>query len=97
MCYSISNQQEGHRQAVFWGGGVSFQLTSTSTTKQEPTIDLKRFTMIFQYLSPWGFGEHAAVIAKREFRVSQLLFNLEKKIFGCNMGVVGGNGGMYFL
>ena len=35
-------------------------------------MDLERFTMIFRHLSPWGFGEHAAEIAQRAFRVSLL-------------------------
>ena len=26
--------------------------------------------MLFRYLSPWGFGEHARVVAQRAFRVS---------------------------
>ena len=65
----IFSAQEGHRQAIFWGGGASFQLAGLSTTKQEPTIDLERFTMIFRYLSHWGFGEHAIAIAERAFHV----------------------------
>ncbi len=67
--YHLSSPQEGHRQAMFWGGGVRFQQASSSNTKQEPTIDLERFTMIFRYLSPWGFGEHAKTIAMRAFKV----------------------------
>jgi len=43
---------------------------NTANMKQEPTIDCERFTMLFRYLSPWGFGEHAKVIARRAFRVS---------------------------
>lgn len=61
--------EEGHRQAMFWGGGIRFKRASSSYSKQEPTIDEERFTMIFRYLSPWGFGEHAETIAKRAFKL----------------------------
>ncbi len=65
-------KQEGHRQATFWGRGIKFQKTSYSHSKQEPTMDVERFVMLFQYLSPWNFGEHSKTIAKRAFRVSPL-------------------------
>ena len=70
------HMQEGHRQAIFWGVGNHFLLTGSSSTKQEPTIDMERFIMIFRYLSPWGFGEHAKEIATRAFKVSLLLLLL---------------------
>ena len=65
------NTQEGHQQALFWGGGRQFMMVSSSHVKQEPTIDVERFSMLFRYLSPWGFGEHAEVISHRAFRVSR--------------------------
>ena len=34
-------------------------------------MDVERFVMLFRYLSPWGFGEHAKTMAKRAFRVSE--------------------------
>ncbi len=46
-----------------------------SYNKQEPTIDIERFTMLFRYLSPWGFGDHATVIARRAFRVRGRTWN----------------------
>ena len=49
---------------------MQFQLMSASQVKQEPTIDIERFSELFRYLTPWGFGEHAVVISKRAFRVS---------------------------
>ena len=61
--------QEGHRQAVYWGRGLTFQKGLLSQTKQEPTIDPERFTMLFRYLSPWDFGEHSKSIAARAFNV----------------------------
>ena len=63
--------QEGHRQATFWGKGTKFQQSSYCQTKQEPTIDMERFAMLFRYLSPWNFGEHSSVMAERAFRVSR--------------------------
>ncbi|CAI8043673.1 TBC1 domain family member 9, partial [Geodia barretti] len=60
--------EEGHQQALFWGGGRQFMMVSSSHVKQEPTIDVERFSMLFRYLSPWGFGEHAEVISHRAFR-----------------------------
>ena len=62
--------QEGHRQSSYWGRGLTFQPMSSTNPKQEPTIDCERFSMLFSYLSPWDFQEHATVIAKRAFRVS---------------------------
>ena len=62
--------QEGHRQSSYWGRGLTFQPISSTNLKQEPTIDCERFSMLFGYLSPWDFQEHATVIAKRAFRVS---------------------------
>ena len=62
--------QEGHRQAVYWGKGCTFQKGLLSQTKQEPTIDVERFTMLFHYLSPWDFGEHSKSIAARAFKVT---------------------------
>lgn len=68
--YKYSCLQEGHRQAVYWGKGSTFQRGLFSQTKQEPTIDVERFTMLFRYLSPWDFGEHSKSIALRAFKVS---------------------------
>ena len=46
-------------------------MTGSSHMKQEPTIDVERFSALFRYLSPWGFGEHAEVVSHRAFRVSR--------------------------
>ena len=43
---------------------------SSSHVKQEPTVDEERFSMLFRYISPWGFGQHAEVVSRRAFRVS---------------------------
>ena len=88
--------QEGHRQAIFWGGGGDrFQRMNSSYTKQEPTIDLERFTMIFRYLSPWGFGEHGKTIAMRAFKVCKLMERGRCELWGGGGG--GGAGGSYGL
>ena len=45
-------------------------------------MDVERFVMLFRYLSPWGFGEHAKTMAKRAFRVSTYLYcNYYSKYF----------------
>lgn len=62
--------QEGHRQATYWGRGLKYQKSIYYQNKQEPTMDVERFVMLFRYLSPWGFGEHSEKMAKRAFRVS---------------------------
>ena len=33
-------------------------------------MDVERFSMLFRYISPWGFGQHAEVVSRRAFRVS---------------------------